>query len=85
MSAVGVLSSPSRAAASEKESSSNVKCFEIFMEWFQVRPSFTTDPYWPRLRVFVDSQCESLTANISGRAFPGPRSCQTIPVGQLLE
>ena len=29
--AVGVLSSPSRAAVSEKDNSSNVKCSEIFM------------------------------------------------------
>src|SRR5208282_780970 len=28
---IGVLSSPSRAAVSEKENSSNVKCSEIFM------------------------------------------------------
>src|SRR6266403_651736 len=31
---VGVLSSPSRAAASEKESSSNVKCSEMFVGVF---------------------------------------------------
>src|SRR6266404_5341385 len=44
---VGVLSSPSRAAASEKESSSNVKCSEIFMgvsleSEVTYRVSFTT-------------------------------------------
>src|SRR6202140_1577882 len=37
---IGVLSSPSRAASLEKESSSNVKCSEIFMG-LSVEPEFT--------------------------------------------